>query len=46
MTSTTMLGPTKNGSVVYGALLLATALLFAWLVASSSVLIRRTRQPE
>jgi len=39
--ATTMLGPTTNGSLVYGVLLLAALLLFAWLVASSLVLVIR-----
>lgn len=43
--ATTMLGPTNNGSVVYGVLLLAAVLLFAWLVASSLVLVTRARRP-
>lgn len=42
--ATTMLGPTDNGSLVYGVLLLAALLLFAWLVASSLVLVRRARR--
>ena len=37
-----MLGPTNNGSLVYGVLLLAALLLFAWLVASSLVLVIRS----
>ena len=44
--ATTMLGPTNNGSVVYGVLLLAALLLFAWLVASSVVLAGRARRPS
>ena len=40
--ATTMLGPTTNGSLVYGVLLLAALLLFAWLVASSLVLVIRS----
>ena len=44
--ATTMLGPTNNGSVVYGVLLLAAVLLFAWLIASSLVLVRRARRPR
>ena len=40
--ATTMLGPTNNGSLVYGVLLLAALLLFAWLVASSVVLVIRS----
>ena len=43
--ATTMLGPTNNGSLAYGVLLLAAVLLFAWLVASSLVLVRRARRP-
>jgi hypothetical protein len=42
--ATTMLGPTNNSSLVYGVLLLAAVLLFAWLVASSLVLVRRARR--
>ena len=38
-----MLGPTNNGSLAYGVLLLAAVLLFAWLVMSSLVLVRRAR---
>jgi hypothetical protein len=44
--ATTMLGPTNNGSLVYGVLLLAALLLFAWLVASSLVLVRRPGRPR
>ena len=40
--ATTMLGPTNNGSLVYGVLLLAALLLFSWLVASSLVLVIRS----
>ena len=40
--ATTMLGPTDNASLVYGVLLLAALLLFAWLVASSLVLVIRS----
>jgi hypothetical protein len=43
--ATSMLGPTNNGSLVYGVLLLAAVLLFVWLVASSLVLVRRARRP-
>jgi hypothetical protein len=42
----TMLGPTDNGSLVYGVLLLAAVVLFAWLVASSLVLVRRAVRPQ
>jgi hypothetical protein len=44
--ATSMLGPTNNGSLVYGVLLLAAVLLFSWLVASSLVLVRRARRPR
>ena len=44
--ATTMLGPTNNGSLVYAVLLLAAVLLFAWLVASSLVLVRHPRRPR
>jgi len=44
--ATSMLGPTNNGSLVYGVLLLAAVLLFAWLVASSLVLVRRAHRPR
>jgi hypothetical protein len=44
--ATTMLGPTNNHSLVYGVLLLAAVLLFAWLVASSLVLVGRARSPR
>jgi len=44
--ATTMLGPTNNSSLVYGILLLAAVLLFAWLVASSLVLVRRAHRPR
>jgi hypothetical protein len=42
----TMLGPTDNSSIVYGVLLLAAVVLFAWLVASSLVLVRRAVRPQ
>ena len=42
----TMLGPTDNSSPVYGVLLLAAVVLFAWLVASSLVLVRRAVRPQ
>ncbi len=42
--ATTMLGPTNNRSLVYGVLLLAALVLFAWLVASSVVLASRARR--
>jgi hypothetical protein len=41
-----MLGPTDNSSFVYGVLLLAAVVLFAWLVASSLVLVRRAVRPQ
>lgn len=41
-TATTLLGPTNNSSAAYGVLLLGAVALFAWLVASSVVLLRRT----
>jgi uncharacterized membrane protein YhaH (DUF805 family) len=41
----TMLGPTDNGSLVYGVLLTAVV-LFAWLVASGLVLVRRAVRPQ
>ena len=44
--ATTMLGPTNNGSLIYGVLLLAAVVLFAWLAASSLVLVRHARQPQ
>ena len=44
--TTTMLGPTNNSSLAYGVLLLAAVLLFAWLVASSLVLVSRARSPR
>jgi hypothetical protein len=44
--ATTMLGPTDNRSLVYGVLLLAAVVLFAWLVASSLVLVRRAVRPQ
>jgi hypothetical protein len=42
--ATTMLGPTNNGSLVYGVLLLGAVQLFAWLLASSLVLVRRAHR--
>jgi hypothetical protein len=44
--ATTMLGPTDNGSLVYAVLLLAAVLLFAWLVASSLMLVRHAQRPR
>jgi hypothetical protein len=44
--ATTMLGPTNNGSLIYGVLLLAAVVLFAWLVASSLVLVRHAQRPR
>ncbi len=40
----TMLGPTNNTSAIYGILLLAAVLGFAWLVAASLVLALRHRR--
>ena len=44
--ASTMLGPTNNGSLAYGVLLLAAVLLFAWLVMTSLVLVRHARSPR
>jgi hypothetical protein len=41
-TVTTLLGPSNNSSAAYGVLLLGAVALFAWLAASSVVLVRRT----
>lgn len=38
-TATTLVGPANNSSAAYGALLLGAVALFAWLVASSVVLL-------
>jgi hypothetical protein len=43
-TVTTLLGPTSNSSAAYGVLLLGAVALFAWLVATSVVLVGRTPQ--
>jgi hypothetical protein len=40
-TVTTLLGPTNNSSAAYGVLLLGALALFAWLAASSVVLLGR-----
>jgi hypothetical protein len=40
-TVTTLVAPTNNSSAAYGVLLLGAVALFAWLVASSVVLLRR-----
>jgi hypothetical protein len=45
-TVTTLLGPTNNSSAAYGVLLLGAVALFAWLAASSIVLVRRTLRAE
>jgi uncharacterized membrane protein YhaH (DUF805 family) len=42
-TATTLLGPSNNSSAAYGVLLLGAVALFAWLAASSVVLVRRCR---
>lgn len=36
----TMAGPTNNSSALYGLLLIAAVVLFAWLVATSAALVR------
>jgi hypothetical protein len=41
-TVTTMLGPSNNSSAAYGVLLLGAVALFAWLAASSVVLVGRS----
>lgn len=43
---TTLLAPANNSSAAYGVLLLGAVALFAWLVASSVVLVGRTRRAE
>ncbi len=45
-TVTTLLGPTNNSSAAYGLLLLGAVALFAWLAASSAVLLGRTLRAE
>jgi hypothetical protein len=45
-TGTTLLGPTNNSSAAYGVLLLGAVALFAWLVATSVVLVGRTLSVE
>ena len=45
-TATTLLGPTNNSSAAYGVLLLGAVALFAWLVASSVVLLGRTLRAD
>jgi hypothetical protein len=45
-TVTTLVGPTNNSSAAYGVLLLGAVALFAWLVASSVVLLGRTLRAE
>ena len=45
-TVTTLLGPTSNSSAAYGVLLVGAVALFAWLVASSVVLLGRTVRAE
>jgi hypothetical protein len=35
-----MAGPTNNSSALYGLLLIAAVVLFAWLVATSAALVR------
>ena len=45
-TLTALLGPTNNSSATYGLLLLGAVALFAWLVASSVVLVGRTFRDE
>lgn len=41
-TATTLLAATNNSSAAYGLLLLGGVALFAWLVATSVVLVERT----
>ena len=41
--ATTMLGPANNSSAIYGILLLAALLMFAWLIATSVALAARPR---
>ncbi len=43
---TTLLGPANNSFVAYGVLLLGAVALFAWLVASSLVLVGRAVRAE
>jgi hypothetical protein len=45
-TVTTLLGPTNNSSAAYGVLLLGAVALFAWLAASSVVLVGRALRAE
>ena len=45
-TVTTLLGPTNNSSAAYGVLLLGAVALFAWLAASSIMLVWRTLRAE
>jgi drug/metabolite transporter (DMT)-like permease len=45
-TVTTMLAPANNSSAAYGVLLLGAVALFAWLVASSVVLLGRALRDE
>jgi hypothetical protein len=45
-TATTLLGPTNNSSAAYGVLLLGAVALFAWLAASSVVLVERALRAE
>jgi hypothetical protein len=45
-TVATLLGPTNNSSAAYGVLLLGAVALFAWLAASSIVLVGRTLHAE
>jgi hypothetical protein len=45
-TVTTLLGPTNNSSAAYGVLLLGAVALFAWLAASSIVLVGSTLRAE
>ncbi len=45
-TATTLLGPSNNSSAAYGVLLLGAVALFAWLAASSVMLLRRALRAE
>ncbi len=45
-TVTALLGPTNNSSAAYGVLLLGAVALFAWLVASSVVLLGRSLRAQ
>ena len=45
-TVTTLLGPANNSSAAYGLLLLGAIALFAWLAASSAVLLGRTLRAD